>query len=319
LRRPQTSKIASAGLGLTEVTGKATGPHTMTSPITGTDCFVYRVIAWRQNPANTQQWDEVAQETLHLPFFIEDSTAHLMVEPLEADLELLTDFSEEYGRSLLRSTEAEPLPPLVSAFLSRHGIVPSGPIRIEECLVKPGDPIFVAGTVTENPGIRLRPFTKDSSSLDLSGPASPRIIRLASGTLPSESHQMGQQAKIAAALTRAGITKPEAWSAAGVPYRTAEADAASSADLARSQAGSALLQHEAPNQVGLPNGQAEESTGAPPLVLMKGTDDPLFVISYRSQQESAGALQRKSAVMMWSGVVSMLLGLVGILTRVWPQ
>jgi E3 Ubiquitin ligase len=335
LLRPEASKIASAGVGLMEVTGKATGPHTMPSPITGTACFVYRVTAWQQNPAN-KKWDEVAQETLHLPFFIEDSTGQLMVEPLDAALELLTDFTEEYGTSLLRSAKIEPLPPLVSAFLSRHGVALAGPIRIEERLVKPGDPIVVAGTVTENPGIRLRPFTNDSvkhdadrtsrdellknaGSLELSELATPRVIRLASGNLPSESHQMGQQAKIAAALTRAGITKPEAWSAAGVPYTTIEpeADAASSAVSVHSQIGWDLLPDKTSNQLRLQDSQAEESPLTPPLVLMKAAEDPWFVISYRSQKESASALHRKSAMMMGSGVVIMLLGLVAILSRLW--
>jgi hypothetical protein len=48
----------------------------------------------------------------------------------------------------------------------------------------------------------------------------PEIIRLESGASASSAREMTQQERIAAALTRAGISKPEAWSAAEVSQRS---------------------------------------------------------------------------------------------------
>jgi hypothetical protein len=39
----------------------------------------------------------------------------------------------------------------------------------------------------------------------------------------------------------------------------------------------------------------------PPIVLMKGTNNPAFMISWRSQQAVAGRLRWKSILMIWGG------------------
>src|SRR5579872_2382734 len=40
------SKIRSASMGLVEISGQATGPYVVTSPLKQADCFYYRSIAW---------------------------------------------------------------------------------------------------------------------------------------------------------------------------------------------------------------------------------------------------------------------------------
>ena len=154
-----TSKIRSAALGLVEVNGKAAGPYTMSAPITGKPCFLYHTTAWQQREGKKQEWEKVADETLHLPFFIDDSTGQLLIEPLGADLDLHRDFREEYAASFFSSNIGDDVPPRVSVFLSRHGIVPGRRLRIEERSIKPEDALFVAGTLTENPGVQVRPFS----------------------------------------------------------------------------------------------------------------------------------------------------------------
>jgi len=156
-----TSRIRSAALGLVEVTGAAAGPYTISAPITGKPCFLYHTAAWQQRDGKKQEWEKVADETLHLPFFIEDSTGQLLVEPLGADLDLHRDFREEYAASFF-SSNLDDVPPRVSVFLSRHGIAPGRRLRIEERSIKPEDALFVAGTLTENPGVQVRPFSPRS-------------------------------------------------------------------------------------------------------------------------------------------------------------
>jgi hypothetical protein len=315
-----TSKIRSAALGLVEVNGMAAGPYTMPAPITGKPCFLYHTTAWQQRQGKKQEWEKVADETLHLPFFIGDSAGQLLIEPLGAGLDLLRDFREEYSSSFF-SANLDDVPPRVSVFLSRHGIVPAHRLRIEERLVKPGDALFIAGTLTENPGIQVRPFSprglraNDARSDSPRNPASnnssrqlpaPQIVRLQSGAAPSSTQEMSQQAKIAAALTRAGIAKPAAWSAAGVPYQTIaiEENAPPAAVSAHDEA---CLHEDHPKSSGF--------NLTPPVVLMKGASDTTFAISFRSQKEFVIALAWKSAAMVWGGAAIMLLGVYMLLTQ----
>jgi len=310
-----TSKIRSAALGLVEVNGMAAGPYTMPAPITGKPCFLYHTTAWQQRDAKKDEWDKVADETLHLPFFIDDSTGQLLVEPLGADLDVHRDFREEYTASFFSSNFSlgeDGVPPRVSVFLSRHGIVPARRLRIEERSIKPEDALFIAGTLTENPGVQVRSFSPRSDYSHNSAPnnsseqlPAPQIIRLPNGSTPSSTQEMTQQAKIAAALTRAGITKPEAWSAAGVPYQTV-----------------AVEENAPPTPVSAHNSAHDEAQSkpsdfnlTPPVVLMKGENNPTFVISFRSQQEFVSALAWKSAAMVWGGAAITLLGLYILLLQ----
>ena len=356
-----TSKIHSAAPGLVEVSGVATGPYTMPAPITGQPCFLCRTTAWQQRDGR-KGWTKVAEETLHLPFFIDDSTGQLLVEPLGADLDLRPDFREEYHASLLSLNllplNLEDFPPRVSAFLSRHGIVRGRRFRIEESSIKPDDPLFAAGTFTENPGVQVRPFsarremhtnelhTNGSPGDSSNKPATnfsqqsseqspaPEIIRLENGETPAGSREMSQQAKIAAALTRAGIAKPEAWSAAGVPYQTVSAGLAvgvtdeEDAPSATRSAYSEVRLHEvrmreaspddARQNDDRPNDDQSAPTGfnlTPPVVLMKDANDSTFVISFRSQKEFVSALAWKSASMIWGGAASTLLGVCVLLAQ----
>jgi hypothetical protein len=317
-----TSRIRSAALGLVEVTGAAAGPYTISTPITGKPCFLYHTTAWQLRDGRKQEWEKVAEETLHLPFFIEDSTGRLLVEPFGADLDLHRDFREEYAASFFSSNLGD-VPPRVSVFLSRQGIVPGRRLRIEERSIKPEDLLFVAGTLTENPGVQVRPMSPRSDSPRNGRPGSsaphnfserlpaPQVIRLATGAAPSPTQEMDQQEKIAAALTRAGITRPEAWSAAGVPYQTvavkenAPLPLVSNYDQARLSEARFSEDQPAPSDFNL----------TPPVVLMKSANHPTFVISFRSQKEFVSALAWKSAAMVWGGAAITLLGLYVLLAQ----
>jgi hypothetical protein len=319
------SRIRSAALGLVEINGVATGPYTMPAPITGKPCFLYRTIAWQRPEGKNHDWQKVADETLHLPFFIDDTTGKMLIEPLGADLDLHRDFREEYSASMFFKSDV--VPPWVGAFLARQGVNTDHELRIEEYSLKPGDPLFVAGTLAENPGVEVRPISPRAIERDTrdNSPA-PEIIRLYGGAPASSADGMSQQAKIAAALTRAGITKPEAWSAAGVPFQSVGmANNSIGSNLIASKTMAEGVQVEEPASVtssklggarSLHN-QNEPSAFSltPPVVLMKGANDPTFIISFRSQKEFVGALAWKSAGMIWGGSAIILLGLYMLLAQ----
>jgi E3 Ubiquitin ligase len=320
-----TSRIRSAAMGLVEINGVAAGPYTMPAPITGKPCFLYNTTAWRQREGKKQEWEKVADETLHLPFFVDDSTGKMLIEPLGADLDLVRDFHEEYTASFF-SSNLNDVPPRVSIFLSRHSIAPGHRMRIEERSIKPADSLFIAGTLTENPGIQVRGFSPTTISQQEGGGSrfsasltflkqatepqpAPEIIKLSGGAGPATTQEMSQQAKIVAALTRAGITRPEAWSAAGVPYQGIAVEEMAASDVRRPD----------PQQIVRPDeGSTPKSSDfdlSPPVVLMKGENDPTFIISFRSQKEFVRALAWKSAAMIWGGAAITLLGLYTLLAQ----
>jgi hypothetical protein len=307
-----TSRIRSAALGLVEINGVAAGPYTMAAPLSGQPCFLYHTTAWQQRAGKKQHWERIADETLHLPFFVDDSTGQMLIEPLGADLDLHRDFHEEYDSRFFSSSPD--IPASVSSFLKRHGITPSGRLRVEERTIKPGESIFVAGTLTENPGVQVRPAEPrsfDSQNLNspaLGQPVAQEVVRLAYGAAASTSEAMSQQGKIAAALTRAGITKPEAWSAAGVPYQAAGGELG----LGNLPRPNGTVHQLGTVPFGPSNNTSLDSSDfdlKPPVVLMKGANQTAFVISFRSQKEFISTLAWKSAVMVWGGAGITLLGL----------
>jgi hypothetical protein len=331
-----TSRIRDAALGLLEVNGAAAGPYTMPAPVTGKPCFLYHARAWEQRDGK-KEWEKVADETLHLPFFIADSTGRLLVEPLGADLDLRDDFREEFDASLFSqdflSSNPDSAAVRIAAFLSRHGVAPSGRVRIEERLVEPGDALFVTGTLVENPGVQVRPLAPRNAGVhsdsagnpaadDFSGQDSaPQTIRLDSGAAPSSAREMSQQAKIAAALRRAGIAKLEAWSAAGISRQTVALE--ENALPAPVSNHAELRLHEVVSRAAGPDeAQPDEDQPdfsgvnlTPPVVLMKGADDGMFAISFRSQKEFVVALAWKSAAWLAGGAAMTLLGLYTLLAQ----
>jgi hypothetical protein len=349
------SKIRSASLGMVELSGLAIGPYTMIAPITERACYYYRTVVWEwKQSGKNKKWVKVAAECMHVPFFLDDNTGKVMVDPRGADLDLHRDFQQEFCDSFF--TTKEEAPPNVHSFLSRHGIMTSNKIKVEEFCIKPKNALFLLGTLDENPGLELtsKPIQDDEptslisgnafsfsvdgaelgrrlsfatggdalSGLSLSGglqhnpdydpiyenalsSASTHVIRLSPDHGPTKATEMTQQQKIAAALVKAGITNPAAWAAVGVTP-------------------SATVVNSAPNgsrHAVLPNGSQGPESAAPPsgfdphpsVVLMKGKNNPTFLISWRSQRDLARSLGWKCTLMIWGGPALSLLSLYGLL------
>src|SRR5205085_1353277 len=54
-------------------------------------------------------------------------------------------------------TSKDPVPDSLRAFLSRHGIVTTNKIKVEECCIKPKNSLFILGTLGDNPGLQVTP------------------------------------------------------------------------------------------------------------------------------------------------------------------
>jgi hypothetical protein len=304
------SKIRSASMGMVELSGLAVGPYTMPAPVTGRPCYCYRtsVSEWKQC-GKSKQWVTVAGECMHLPFFLDDNTGRVMVDPRGANLDIHRDFHEEFSDSFFSTKD--PAPDNVRSFLERHGVNTDNKIKVEEYCIKPKNALFILGTLADNPGLEVT-SEPAREELDLSTDSlmnsayfvlvemgnrqldaaafphrvaarqnlarpyagDPHVVRLTTNTVAEKSVNMTQQQKIVAALLKAGIANPAAWAAAGVGPSATPVSRDTSVDGFDSR---------------------------PPIVLMKGTNNKAFLISWRSRQEVARSLGWKCALMIWGG------------------
>ncbi len=253
------SRIRSASMGLVEISGLAAGPYVLTSPFKQVECYYYQSTAWqlKQQGKNTQ-WVKVAEETLHVPFYI----------------------------------------------------------KVEERCIKPKNFVFMLGTLSQNPGLdaSIRPACAERAGQKFTPPLNPsdkdkdtnkdaeadtapvqQIIRLSSETDRLPAVAMTQQQKIAAALVRAGISNPAPWSAATKPQ--------SAAALKTQPAATVQIQTrpvpERKTEV-VRKAETEDPKGFdlhPPVVLMQGSHQPAFFISWRSQRDVVNSLGWKSSLM----------------------
>jgi len=338
------SKIRSASLGMVELSGLAVGPYTMVAPVTQRPCYYYRTVAWEwKRNDKSSQWVLAASECMHVPFFLDDNTGKVLVDPTGAELDLHRDFQEEFSDSFF-STKDE-APGNVRAFLSRHGVSTTNKIKVEESCIKPKNALFLLGTLQENPGLSPSPypvqemetsrlgatfsfslgesqlatnalsfFSRNSGSnaaLDerlserlfadgaISLSTSKQVINLSPAAAPTKTEEMTQQQKIAAALLKAGITSPAAWAAAHVSPSAIAGN------------GDGVLIAGAQNNAGDQSQAAGsgEFDPHPPVVMMKGTNNPTFLISWRSQRDLARSLGWKCTLMIWGGPALFLVSL----------
>jgi E3 Ubiquitin ligase len=298
LNTPQ-SKIRSASMGLVEINGVATGPYLINSPLKQISCYYYRSIAWQyQQRGKNSEWVKVAEESLHVPFYMDDGSGRLLVDPTGAEMDLHCDLHEEYNRSVLLS--GPEMPGSVYTFLSRHGVDSSRRIKVEERCITPNNSLFVLGTLSQNPGIDASVVPAWAAgqtalkSIRMSAPANQKmeIVPLSGEPSAVPAIEMTQQQKIAAALLKAGISNPAAWAVAGVsPQAAGQATASVSTAVATSMAPDEALGQDTREAYDL----------HPPVVLMKGSHDPTFLISWRSQRDLISNLGWKSTLMIWGG------------------
>ena len=118
---------------------------------------------------------------------------------------------------------------------------------------------------------------------------------------------MTQQQKVAAALLKAGISNPAAWAAAGVGVQMAVVKQFPQPQVAEIKTVTAQP---------IPAEEPAPAAGSfdlhPPVVLMKGMNEPAFFISWRSQRDVIKSLGWKSSLMIWGGPI-LTLGCVAFL------
>jgi E3 Ubiquitin ligase len=306
-----SSKIRSASMGLVEISGTAKGPQTVPAGITGEACYYYRAMAWqlRQSGKN-REWKKVADESLYVPFFIEDATGDALVDPQGAELDIHRNFKDELGDSFFGRVDM--MPKNVSAFLVRYGLSGSDRIRLEEYCIKPGDPLFILGTLCQNtaatrwtPSAHIAALSSSiKSRLNFLGPTGSSTLR-ALGWAP------GLQVPITEMQPHESASGPATqWSSVSLEDETMHAMAGASRRHAAAAPAVPSAPETAPPFAAVETAPSESESSAqtaagfnmhPPVAIAKGTNHDLFMISWHSQREVVQSLAWKSALCIWGG------------------
>lgn len=334
------SKVRSASMGLVEISGIAQGPHTIPAGISGDPCFLYRARAWKLNQdGKNRSWDLVADETQFVPFYLEDSTGRMLIDPRGADLDLPRNFWDELGSSFFSA--APTLPPGTMPFLTRYGLIAAGGVRLEEFCIRPDRPLFILGTLGRNalekkwepspylpalpeisdnpfawalsliPGITLsRSVVTMPNSFDIVSVKSTRAPLLTKPVVDSDISAPKRtvkppQAAMPAASNWASVSMDEASWRQSPGGSHVPASSSQVAVAAPPAAAEPLLQSLAglAHKNSSPQMNPDDFDLTTPVAIGKGTDGKPFTLSSHSQKEVVQSLEGKSVLFIFGGPI----------------
>ena len=281
------STIQGSATGPVQVHGVAAGEPTLTAAASGKSCFYYHATIWRQNSAHDDLWERVAEETRRKPFLLGDDTGQLLVDPEGAEIDLLRDTHDEYGKTLL-ATRTD-IPAALEDFLERYQVNTEATIRVEEYIIAPGTEMFIAGTKILNPGAQEAPARK-AERTPLKSPVAmlktaAQIIHLTPDTRPVPATEMTMQSRVAAALslarTQTQEQKPAPLNVPSVKVAFAEPEAKREPE---------------------PSASPKKSEHAPPPFMVRQSQgDSRFRISHRAPSASAPTSGKSGAALLIIG------------------
>jgi hypothetical protein len=145
------STVCGAALGPVEISGKAVGPYTLVSPLSQIDCLYYRIAV----QSNAQKdFSNTKMRELSAPLYVDDGTGKVMIYPAHCELQLdVSEQRNEYGK----------------AALAMEGYNREGAEFLQEYCIRPGDQLYVLGTLQENPWAKRNPV-EECSELSRIGP-----------------------------------------------------------------------------------------------------------------------------------------------------
>lgn len=154
------SRCRSVALGTVVVSGKASGSTPIPSLIGHLPCYISKVVVEEyRSSGKSSSWHTVHKRELRMPFFVEDATGSIKIEPERAELWLEPDIKYSSKDGLAHYSEAasersvqvtETLDTLLDEYCLTRGINARNPIRFTETNLSPGDPVFVYGTASLN-------------------------------------------------------------------------------------------------------------------------------------------------------------------------
>ncbi|MBI4727471.1 hypothetical protein HY768_09700 [candidate division TA06 bacterium] len=133
------SKARSAAMGLSEVKGKAAPYVWLKSPLTTTDCVYYKFLVEKYvQGGKNSHWKVVNEGCSTNFFYVEDETGKILVDPVEAELHLSSDYKYT-GTDIISSGRARTYSP--------PSIFGGQKMRYTEWYIVPSDTVYAIGTV----------------------------------------------------------------------------------------------------------------------------------------------------------------------------
>jgi Ca2+/Na+ antiporter len=85
--------IRSVSMGLSHVAGTSTGGQPLTSPLTQVPCYYFEVkVEKKVKRDNQEKWEETSRERAEVPFYLQDETGTILVNPQKAEYNLPRTF-----------------------------------------------------------------------------------------------------------------------------------------------------------------------------------------------------------------------------------
>ncbi len=99
--------VRSVPMGLVHVSGKSTGDTMLTSPLTKVPCYYYHVQIEREEEKSGDQggkeWRTIGNDKAEVPFYLEDATGKILVNPQQAEYDVPRSFQGELRPKALLS------------------------------------------------------------------------------------------------------------------------------------------------------------------------------------------------------------------------
>jgi len=155
IKNTPTSKVRSAAAGLVELFGKATMKEEIKSPVSLAKSVYWKLHGEYYKPGKHGGWKTIFQKESSTPFYLEDETGKMLIDPKGAEIDIPQDFqstghfSEKGFFGLIPQSKLhqnvlaliERDPDIGSRFRSYN----SYELRITESYIAEGDPLYIFG------------------------------------------------------------------------------------------------------------------------------------------------------------------------------
>jgi len=144
-----TSTIRGIALGLVEIIGKAKRKTPIQSPLTKTDCVLYRYTVERyEQRGKSSRWVMVTQgNSFYCPFLVDDGTGQMLVLPKDAEMILPIDY--EFVTGWFATIPQNLIEFMQGNGISYQGFLGNYKMRFREWYITEYDDVYVLGTANK--------------------------------------------------------------------------------------------------------------------------------------------------------------------------
>ncbi len=157
-----TSKAESAAVGLVELIGKMGDEGDLPSPVSGVSCGYWKLVAEYYKSGKNGGWRKFFSSESGKPFYIEDETGQVLVDPTRAEVDIPSDcqFQGYLSGKGVFGVEHTKMDDRVLRFIdqsdpstkARFNGYQHVDVRVTESYIAKDDPLYVLGTAVPRDG-----------------------------------------------------------------------------------------------------------------------------------------------------------------------